>query len=184
MFNNPFYYNPYYPQQQRLAQMEQQYPQFANNNNNNYMPQMNQQNQNVPQMQTVAQQSMGLQGKAVDSLDVVKATDVPLDGSITYFPKTDGTAIYTKQLQKDGTSKLTIYEVKEDTKEENSSKNDIRLLQKEDIEKIYKDISNVKISLEENMNILFDKFEDFKDEIKIKLKEEKKTSTSTRGSRK
>ena len=52
---------------------------------------------------------VGLQGKQIDSLDVVKATDIPLDGSISYFPLADGTAIATKQLMQDGTSKITIY---------------------------------------------------------------------------
>lgn len=32
-----------------------------------------------------------------------------MTGSISYFPLTDGTAIVTKQLQQDGSSKTTIY---------------------------------------------------------------------------
>jgi hypothetical protein len=59
----------------------------------------------------------GLLGKSVDNIDVVKATDIPLDGSISYFPLTDGSAIVSKQLQSDGTSKITIYKP---TKEENN----------------------------------------------------------------
>lgn len=55
------------------------------------------------------QSVIGLQGKAVDSLDVVKATDIPLDGSVSYFPLIDGTAIVTKQLQQDGTSKIVVF---------------------------------------------------------------------------
>lgn len=51
----------------------------------------------------------GLQGKSIDNLEVVKAMDIPLDGSISYFPLVDGTAIVTKQLQQDGTSKITIF---------------------------------------------------------------------------
>lgn len=51
---------------------------------------------------------IGLQGKSVDSIDVVKAMDIPLDFSISYFPLTDESAIVTKQLQTDGTSK-TVY---------------------------------------------------------------------------
>ena len=50
-----------------------------------------------------------LQGKVVDSPEVVKAIDIPLDGSMSYFPMADGTAIFSKQLQQDGTSKLTLY---------------------------------------------------------------------------
>ena len=75
------------------------------------------QSQPQPQMQTEMQfnqqpiyrQPTGLQGKSVDNVEVVKATDIPLDGSISYFPLTYGSAIVTKQLQQDGTSKTTIY---------------------------------------------------------------------------
>ena len=98
MYNqfNP-YVNPFYPQQ---------------NMNNRYQPMeqpVQQQNQinAIPKVNT-------LFGKSVDSVDVVKAIDIPLDGSISYFPLTDGTAIVTKQLQQNGTSKLTIYKPVED----------------------------------------------------------------------
>ena len=59
--------------------------------------------------QPIYKQPTGLQGKSVDNVEVVKATDIPLDGSISYFPLTDGSAIVTKQLQQDGTSKTIIY---------------------------------------------------------------------------
>lgn len=91
MYNN-YGYNPYYQQQQRMQGIEQQQP-----------------------MMTTYQQPMqltkpsGLLGKSVDNIDVVKATDIPLDGSISYFPLTDGSAIVSKQLQMDGTSKIVIY---------------------------------------------------------------------------
>src|SRR5699024_7659044 len=63
--------------------------------------------------------NIGLQGKSVESLDVVRAMDIPLDGSISYFPLTDGSAIVSKQLQSDGTSKLTVYRPVEEDKKEN-----------------------------------------------------------------
>ena len=85
-----------------IQQMEQQYPQFAQQNTQSYP----QNPQSYPQNYT---QPIGLQGKLVDSIDVVKAIDIPLDGSTSFFPLTDGTAIVTKQLQADGTSKTTIY---------------------------------------------------------------------------
>lgn len=78
------------PQTPRYQPMEQQFNQYA-------------------QPQQMYKQSVGLQGKSVDSLDVVKAMDIPLDGSISYFPLTDGSAIITKQLQADGSSKTIIY---------------------------------------------------------------------------
>ena len=50
-----------------------------------------------------------LNGKPVDSIDVVKAMDINFDGSVSYFPLTDGSAIVTKQLLNDGTSKTIVY---------------------------------------------------------------------------
>ena len=99
MYNYGQYYPQYIPQMQRLQNLEQQYPQFAQQTQQSYP----QNPQNYPQP------TLGLQGKSVESLDVVKAMDIPLDGSISYFPLTDGSAIITKQLQQDGTSKTIIY---------------------------------------------------------------------------
>lgn len=67
--------------------------------------------QPVPQLE---QFRSGLNGKQVDSLDVVKAVEYPLDGSISYFPLTDGSAIVTKQLKMDGTSKTVVYKPVDD----------------------------------------------------------------------
>ena len=95
MYNN---YNPYLNSgfNPNFRPIEQQYPQ----NNINVPP---------VQQQPLNALKNTLQGKQVDSLEVVKATDVPFDGSITYFPLTDNSAIITKQLQMDGTSKIIIY---------------------------------------------------------------------------
>lgn len=189
MYNNQYYYpvNPYYPQQQRLNQLEQQYPQYANSNN--FMPNMqpnmqsNMTNNVQNQMPVQPPPTNMLQGKVVDSIEVAKAIDTPLDGSITYFPKTDGTAIYAKQLKEDGKSKWTIYEaVSDDGIAHQEPK--FAGVQKEDIEKIYNDISDVKKSLVEAMDDLFDRFDEFRDEIAYKLKEDKKPTTATRGGKK
>lgn len=77
-----FYRNPYMAYQQPIYQ------------SNNYRPQPI---------------TTGLQGKIVDNVDVVKATDIPLDGSVSYFPLVDGSAIISKQLQQDGTSKIIMF---------------------------------------------------------------------------
>lgn len=102
MFNN-YGYNPYYPQQQRFQNVDQ----------SNQQPMMT---AYQPPIQMTKPTT--LLGKAVESIDVVKATDIPLDGSISYFPLTDGSAIVSKQLQNDGTSKIIVYKpTKEDKKE-------------------------------------------------------------------
>lgn len=68
--------------------------------------------------QPVYQTHNYLKGKQVDSIDVVRAADVPFDGSISYFPLTDGSAIVTKQLQVDGTSKISVFKPITEAKEE------------------------------------------------------------------
>ena len=69
--------------------------------------------QQVPPIQPIQPLSdtkpIGLQGKLIDSIEVTKAMDINLDGSISYFPLTDGSAIITKQLQADRTRKTIIY---------------------------------------------------------------------------
>lgn len=98
MYNN---YNPYYFQQpvQRPQGLEQ-----------------------VPQQPTYIQpiaKPIGLLGKVVDNIEVVRATDIPLDGSTSYFPLSDGSSIITKQLKADGTSKIVVYKpVDEDNKQQ------------------------------------------------------------------
>ncbi len=72
---------------------------------NNYNPYYN--NRYVPEQ--IPNNRLYLNGKIVDSIDAVKATDVQFDGSISYFPLANGSAIITKQLQSDGTSKIVIY---------------------------------------------------------------------------
>ena len=86
-------FNPNY-----MPNMQRQYPQmYQPNFNQMYQPQMY---QPVPS---------GIQGRIVDNVDVVKATEISLDGSVNYFPLADGSAIVTKQLQQDGTSKMIVY---------------------------------------------------------------------------
>ena len=97
------YGNPYFAQQQ------QRFQQMVN--------QPTQPQPYIPTIQPINNPT-SLLGKAVESIDVVKAMDIPFDGSISYFPLTDGSAIITKQLQTDGTSKMVVYKpVQEDKKD-------------------------------------------------------------------
>ena len=118
MFNN-YGYNPYYPQQQRFTGTEQP----------NQQPMMT---TYQPPIQLTKPTT--LLGKAVESIDVVKATDIPLDGSISYFPLTDNSAIITKQLLDNGSSKITIFKP---VKEQNE---DVTYITRKDLEKALNDI--------------------------------------------
>lgn len=104
MYNNPYFMYP-----QRMQPIEQPIQQ----------PVQPIQPITQPFIQPLQNTHQGLLGKQVESIDVVKATEVPFDGSVSYFPLSDGTSIITKKIQNDGTSKITIYKpVSENEKEE------------------------------------------------------------------
>ena len=133
MYNN---YNPYYQQprfQQPMTQLEPQ----------------------TQYIQPTFTKPSGLQGKQVDSFEVAKASDVPFDGSISYFPLTDGTAIVTKQLQTDGTSKLVVFKPIEEEKETK------RYITSEELEKAINGLN-------------LDEIDDIKEELKEIKKQLKK----------
>ena len=139
------YGNHFYGQPQRFQPMDQLGQQF----NNQYMS-------TIQQVNT----QMNLLGKSVDSIEVVKAMDIPLDGSTSYFPLTDGSAIVTKKLQADGTSKTIIYKPVEE------SKGDTKFLVMEDLENIINDINDMK-DLKEQFSSVKKDIKELKDKIGV-----------------
>ena len=103
-YGNPYFAQPFQqiqPYQDRLAQLQNSYQQA--------MPYGQAQiQQPIQQMPQVPQIPM-LQGQMVDGIDTVKAKDVDMSGNPVYYPKTDGTEIYRKQLQADGRSRIFVY---------------------------------------------------------------------------
>ena len=77
------------------------------------MAQLQQYQQNLQQpivpAQTPVSNQMSALGKMVDSIDVVKATDIPMDGNAYYFPKADGTEVYCKQWLQNGTTRILTF---------------------------------------------------------------------------
>jgi len=131
----------------------------------NPYPNYNQQLQQRQNQPTYKPQTTALQGKVVDSLDVVKAADIPYDGSVSYFPLTDNSAIITKQLQQDGTSKVIIYKPISNEPEENKPK----YVTESDLEKQLKDVNSKDIKdIKEDIKTLKRKLEDITDDIKYK----------------
>lgn len=101
------YQNQFYPQFPQYPQYNAYQQQMAAN-----QQMINQLSQGMPQyppQQPTPPTVQGLNGKFVDSIESVKATDVMMDGSVMFFPSTDGKVIYTKQLQADGTSRVLAY---------------------------------------------------------------------------
>lgn len=126
-------FNPYYgyiPNQYGKSSYYMQQP----NVTPQYQPQAT---EYMNQMQNAYQKPLGLQGKTVDNIEVVKATDIPLDGSISYFPLVDGSSIVTKQLQPDGTSRMIVYKPAETTPKANTTESkDIYVTEKQLEEKL------------------------------------------------
>ena len=97
--------NPY-------AQMNNMYAQpnnpYADRMNFLQNYQQNLQQPLVPTQMSGANQMSAL-GKMVDSIDVVKATDIPMDGNTYYFPKADGTEVYCKHWLQNGTTRILTF---------------------------------------------------------------------------
>ena len=127
-------FNPYYgyiPNQYGKSSYYMQQP----NVTPQYQPQAT---DYMSQMQNTYQKPIGLQGKTVDNIEVVKATDIPLDGSVSYFPLVDGSSIITKQLQPDGTSRMIVYKPVETQQPKQVEEKEIYITEKELDEKLSK----------------------------------------------
>lgn len=141
------YVNPYFNQNNRFQPIEP----INNLNNNPYMS----------PMQVTQSNNTALLGRSVDSVDVVKAMDIPLDGSISYFPLLDGSAIVTKKLTSDGTSRMVIYKpVEQDNKET------MKYTTLDEVEDLLGDL-NIE-DLKEDIKALKKQFKEFKDKLKTK----------------
>ena len=150
MYGNQFnpFNNPYYGQQpiNRPQPVEMSIPQ-----------------QNIPTMQLNRQN--GLLGKSVDNIEVVKAIDIPLDGSISYFPIADGSAIVTKQLQQDGTSRIIVYKPMQ-------NKDTPKYVTVEELNKQLKDIDLDEVNdLKEELENIKKEMKELKEKFKLKGKE-------------
>ena len=100
-------YQNFYPQMNNYSQM-------MPNPYIDRMAQLQQYQQNLQQpiqqqAMSSTSQHMNIIGKIVDSIDVVKATDVPMDGSMYYFPKADGTEIFGKQWLQNGQTRILTF---------------------------------------------------------------------------
>jgi len=71
----------------------------------------------MPQAQQMpVQQVPTLNGKVVDSIEVARATEVPI-GGYSVFPKADLSEIYVKSWNNNGTTSITTYKMAEASSE-------------------------------------------------------------------
>lgn len=128
-------YQPMYYSQMANQQMPQQ----------PYMDRLTQlQQMQVPQQNISNMQMPMLGGKIVDSLEAVKATDIPIDGNMYYFPKADGSEVYSKRWLPNGTTQILTYKAVLDNDMSNSVATDI------------KNATNFNIELLDTINSKFD----------------------------
>ena len=108
---------------------------------NNYLPQygayqynpmaniqrFQSQEQIQPQIQQpMSQQIVGINGRIVQAVENINANEVPMDGSMAFFPKQDMSEIYVKGWNADGTINTIVYKpytAPKDNQEVNSMAN-------------------------------------------------------------
>lgn len=88
---NPNYYAQYLPNQQPYV--------------NPYLQRL----ENLQQFQQTLQPQIPAIGKIVESIDIVKSTDIPMDGNMYYFPKADGTEVYGKSWLPNGQTRILTF---------------------------------------------------------------------------
>lgn len=95
MMNNPYVQsqNPYMDRMNFLQSYQQSLQQQPMQINQQPMP----------------QQIAGINGRVVQSVENINANEVPMDGSMAFFPKQDMSEIYVKGWNADGTIKTIVY---------------------------------------------------------------------------
>lgn len=155
------YVNPYY-----LQQNQQGYPQY-------YNPLAQVQNraidyqQNIPNNYQQNQIVQGINGKIIAEMSQITANDVPMDGSVAFFPKQDLSEVYAKSWNADGTIRTVTYKPVLDNEPKTTS----------EPEKLKCDLS------EESAQNIMNKFDEISDrlgQLEKSLQSQRKTSQSQR----
>ena len=158
------YVNPYYLQQQQVPNYQQYYSQYAQQNR---MPEQQNFNQNIGIQAVPYQQNQGIAGKMIADLNQITANDVPMDGSVAFFPKQDLSEVYAKSWNADGTIRTVTYKPVLDGEPKTSA----------EPEKLKCDLS------EESAQNIMNKFDEISDrlgQLEKSLQSQRKTSQSQR----
>lgn len=144
---------------------------------NSYMPQYQtyqpaynpmQNIQRFQQQQQPEQMQQGIFGKVVQSQDSIVANDVPMNGSVAFFPKSDLSEIYAKQWSADGTISTMVF----------------KPVQNDNPNKLSQDKEKLKIGLSDEATEIFNKHFDTlflkMEELEKKIDEKSLTKTNTR----
>jgi hypothetical protein len=155
------YVNPYY-----LQQNQQSYPQY-------YNPLAQVQNraidyqQNMPNTYQQNQIVQGINGKIIAEMSQITANDVPMDGSVAFFPKQDLSEVYAKSWNADGTIRTVTYKPVLDNEPKSAS----------EPEKLKCELSD---EATEGIMSKFDEISDRLGQLEKSLQSQRKTSQSQR----
>lgn len=156
------YVNPYY-----LQQNQQGYPQYYNplaqvqNRTIDYQ-------QNIPNNYQQNQIVQGINGKIIAEMSQITANDVPMDGSVAFFPKQDLSEVYAKSWNADGTIRTVTYKPVLDNEPKNVPT---------DTEKLKCELSD---EATEGIMNKFDEISDRLGQLEKSLQTQRKTSQSQR----
>lgn len=100
--------NPYQAPMMNNSYMQSQNPYM---DRMNFLQNYQQSLQQPMQMnqQPMPQQIPGINGRIVQAVENINANEVPMDGSMAFFPKQDMSEIYVKGWNADGTIKTIVY---------------------------------------------------------------------------
>ena len=124
--------------------------------------------QNIQRFQQPDQMQQGIFGKVVQSQDSIVANDVPMNGSVAFFPKSDLSEIYAKQWSADGTISTMVF----------------KPIQNDNPNKLSQDTEKLKIMLSDEATEIFNKHFDTLfskiEELEKKIDEKSLTKTNAR----
>ena len=124
--------------------------------------------QRFQQPQQFEQMQQGIFGKVVQSQDSIVANDVPMNGSVAFFPKSDLSEIYAKQWSADGTISTMVF----------------KPIQNDNPNKLSQDTEKLKIGLSDEATEIFNKHFDTlfskMEELEKKIDEKSLTKANTR----
>ena len=124
--------------------------------------------QNIQRFQQPEQMQQGIFGKVVQSQDSIVANDVPMNGSVAFFPKSDLSEIYAKQWSADGTISTMVF----------------KPVQNDNPNKLSQDTEKLKIGLSDEATEVFEKHFDTLfskiEELEKKIDEKSLTKTNAR----
>ncbi|MBQ8809513.1 MAG: hypothetical protein IJZ69_04190 [Bacteroidales bacterium] len=134
MYQSPYSgMNPVNMYQQRLQQMQQQYPQPYSS---------------MPQAQS------GLKGRIVTGMEEARAAQIDLDGSVFVFPSLSENKIYTKTIDLNGNPVFEVYHksVQQETKQPVYAESGAVIALQQRVEKLEKLLQGVSVNVQSNAN--------------------------------